>query len=132
MATDLNSKELRRFGLVTGGIVAALFGVALPWLFGHTLPLWPWVVGGVLGSWALAHPLSLAPVHRAWMALGHALGWVNSRIILGLAFYAIVLPTGVVMRLFGHDPLARTFDQKSQSYRMPSANQPKNHFERPF
>jgi uncharacterized membrane protein len=132
MAEELQTKELRRFGIVTGAIVAGLFGITTPWLFGHAFPVWPWAVGGALVAWALVHPASLRQVYRAWMALGHALGWVNSRIVLGLAFYVIVLPTGFVMRLFGHDPLARSFDKKSRSYRTPSTNQAKNHFERPF
>ena len=41
------------------------------------------------------------------MALGHALGWVNSHIILGLVFIFVLQPIAYFMRLTGYDPLRR-------------------------
>jgi len=37
------------------------------------------------------------------VALGHVLGWINARIILGIVFFVVVMPIGLVMRLFGKD-----------------------------
>lgn len=132
MNVELKHTELRSFGVVTGAITAILFGVVLPWLLGHAFPWWPWVVGGVLVLSALVFPAGLRPVYRIWMTFGHALGWINTRIILGFAYYAIVLPISVVMRLTGRDTMARGFEKESPSYRTPSTDLPKNHFERPF
>lgn len=132
MSADLHLKELRRFGLTVGIVIAGLFGAVLPYLFGHTLRLWPWIIGGVLAAWALIHPASLKPVHRGWMTVGHALGWINSRIILGIAFLVIILPTAIVLRLARRDPLARSLEKTRRTYRVPSSNPPKKHFERPF
>ncbi|MGH8602955.1 MAG: SxtJ family membrane protein, partial [Gammaproteobacteria bacterium] len=87
-----STDELRRFGLITAAIVALLFGVVLPWLFDHALRLWPWIVAGVLSGWALVWPRTLFPIYRAWMAIGQVLGWINSRIILGLMFYVMIMP----------------------------------------
>ena len=50
------------------------------------------------------------------MKLGIALGWVNSRIILGLVFIIVLLPISFVMRLIGHDPL-RTKQKGEKTYR---------------
>ncbi len=61
---ELDRKGLREFGLVTGTIVAVLFGLFFPWLLERAFPLWPWVVFGVLGAWALVAPLSLRPLYR--------------------------------------------------------------------
>lgn len=127
-----DTRELRRFGLSTGFIVALLFGVVLPWLFDHSFRLWPWMVGGVLSGWALVWPQSLLPVYRAWMAVGQVLGRVNSRIILGLMYYVMIVPLGCLMRLFGRDPMRRGFDMKAVSYRVQSKNQSKDHLEKPF
>ena len=82
MNVELKHTELRSFGVVTGAIMAILFGVVLPWLLGHAFPWWPWVVGGVLVLSALVFPAGLRPVYRIWMTFGHALGWINTRIIL--------------------------------------------------
>lgn len=124
--------ELRRFGLVTAAIVAALFGISLPWLFDRAFPWWPWIVAGLLVSAAFLGPRSLGPVYRSWMAIGHLLGWINTRVLLGLLFYAVLVPTGLAMRAFGHDPMRRKLDADAHSYRVLSTEQADNHFERPF
>lgn len=130
--TTPDKRELRQFGFTIGVIVAVLFGGILPWLFDRAFPLWPWIVAGGLLAWALLLPKTLSPLYRAWMAIGHVLGWINTRIILGLIFYAMILPIGLIMRMFGRDPMRRRFDKSASSYRIQSINQPKEHLERPF
>lgn len=125
-------KQLREFGLVTGAIVVGLFGLLLPWLFDRALPVWPWVVAAVLWVWALLLPASLAPVYRGWLAFGHVLGWINTRIILGIMFYLLFLPVGLVIRLLGKDPMARKIDKSTETYRVTHARPKKDHVERPY
>ena len=84
---ELDRKGLREFGLVTGAIVAGLFGLFFPWLLETGLPAWPWAVGGGLGLWALVAPASLRPVYRTWMRLGLALSRITTPLILGVVFY---------------------------------------------
>ena len=127
-----DAKELRSFGFITGGLTPVFFGLLLPWLFEHDFPKWPWIVGGVLIVWALVLPMSLKPVYRIWMTIGLCLGWVNTRIILSIMFYLIILPTGVIMRLFGKDPMARSMIREQKSYRVTSTVPDKNHVERPY
>jgi hypothetical protein len=127
-----DSRELRRFGLTTSALIAILFGLVLPWLFHRPYPSWPWIVAVILSGWALLLPASLGPVYRLWMAIGHGLGWINSRIILGIMFYVLILPIGFILRLLGKDPMQRRFDQQAKSYRVPSKTPPKDHVERPF
>jgi hypothetical protein len=130
--SQASRKELREFGLVTGAIAAVLFGLLLPWLFDHRFPLWPWIVAGVLWAWGLALPTSLRPVYRGWLAIGHVLGWLNTRIILAVMFYALFLPVGIVMRLLGKDPMARRFEQSKTTYRVTHAHPKDDHVERPY
>ena len=80
----------------------------------------------------LVAPQVLKPVFRAWTALGWVLGWINSRIIMSVVFYVIVTPTGVIMRLFGSDPMGRKFDPSCASYRVPSRQVPTQSMDRPF
>jgi hypothetical protein len=130
--TTPDKRELRQFGFTIGVIVAVLFGGVLPWLFDRAFPLWPWIVAGVFLGWALILPKTLYPLYRAWIAIGHVLGWINTRIILGLIFYAMILPIGLIMRVFGRDPMRRRFNKSASSYRVQSTNQPKENLERPF
>lgn len=125
-------QELRKFGLVTGAIVVVLFGLLLPWIFSFSLPLWPWIFCGISCAWGLAHPGSLFPVYRVWLKFGHILGWINTRIILGIMFYIVFFPAGIIMRLFGKDPMARKLDNNATSYRKISDPLERNHIERPY
>ena len=127
-----DKSELRKFGYITGGIAAVLFGIVLPWLFGHGYPMWPWIIAGILWVWATIAPSTLMPVYKGWMAIGHVLGWINTRIILGIIFYLMFLPVGMVMRLFGKDPMARKIDNSISSYRVVHAIPRKNHVEKPY
>ena len=66
------------------------------------------------------------------MRFGHALGWLNTRIILGLMFYTVFLVVAVIMKLLGKDPLSRKLDETLNSYRVPSEVRERNHMEKPF
>ena len=129
---ELDAAGLRRFALVTGAIVVALFGLGLPWLLDAALPVWPWVVAGVLAAWGVAAPATLGPVYRGWMRFGLLMNRIVSPLVLGLVFYLIITPVGVVMRLFGRDPLSRRLDPGAVSYRVQSRKPDRTSMERPF
>lgn len=100
-------KTLREFGLLLGIVFPVVFGWLLPSLKGHALPLWPFVIGVPALVLSLVVPRALVWPYRAWMALGHALGWVNGHLILGAVFVLVLQPIALLMRLSGHDPLQR-------------------------
>jgi len=130
---ELDAKGLRKFGLTTGAIVAVLFGALIPWAFGLHYPKWPWVLAGVLGLWALAAPATLNPVYRGWMRFGLLINAVMSRVVLGILFYLVILPTALLMRLAGKDPMRRRFEPDAPSYRQPpSRTLQSKHMENPF
>ena len=54
--------------------------------------------------------------YQYWMRLGHALGWINSRIILGLVFLLVLQPISIFMRILGYDPLKLKW-LKNKTYR---------------
>ena len=127
-----NKTEMRKFGLMMGAVIAILFGLLLPWLFAHAYPVWPWIIAGIFWLAAAVMPASLKPVHSGWLRFGHALGWINTRIILGLMFYTVFLFVSLIMRLVGKDPMSRTFDKNLNSYRVPSQVRERDHLEKPF
>ena len=118
-----DTKQLRSFGLIVGGIFA-LIGVWTAVWRGQPPRQWSLILGGTLIMLALAWPQSLAQVYRFWMAVGEALGWINTRIILGVLFYALFTPLGLLMRLRGKDPMRRTMSPEVESYRV--ARQPRS------
>ena len=131
--TAVSGPELRQFGLLFGAILVLLFGLLLPFLIGYNFPLWPWAVALIFAVLALLAPTALTPFYRAWMRFGLIAGFINTRIIMFVLYYALFVPTGLVMKLFGRDALARTRGGKNtDSYRVASAVRPNEHFERPY
>jgi hypothetical protein len=129
----LDDRGLRKFGLTTGLIIVVLFAIFFPWVFeAKSIPLWPWIIAALLWGPALLRPGLLKHVYLIWMKIGHGLGWVNTRIILSLVFYAVVLPLGLLMRLFGKDPMATRHDKSAISYRITSVREPKERLEKPY
>ena len=129
----LDNKGLRKFGFTTGAIIVVLFAAFFPWVFDAArMPMWPWILAGLLWVPALLMPSILRPVYTTWMKIGHGIGWVNTRIILGVLFYTLVLPMGLIMRLFGKDPMTRKLDKTVPSYRKESVSEPKDRLEKPF
>ena len=112
MKDTISKKQLREFGLLIGFGFPILIGWLLPSILRHEFRLWTlWVgiFGLILG---LTAPRLLEYPYKGWMTLGHALGWVNSHIILGLVFIIVLQPIAFIMRLKGYDPLRRR--QKSE------------------
>ena len=130
--TEQNIKELRKFGITTGIIVALLFGLILPWVFSKPIPKWPWAISSVLIVWALIAPGTLNIVYKTWMRIGLTLGWINTKIILGIVFYLVFTPMGILMRIFRKDPMRRKMDAGATSYRRISVKPPKEQMERTY
>ena len=129
---ELDAVGLRKFGLLTGGIIAGLFGALIPWLIAARYPLWPWIIFAVLALLALTFPKALKPVYIVWMKFGLIMSKITTPLILAIVFFVALLPTSLLMRLFRNDPLARRFDADARSYRIVRDDLPKDQIERPF
>lgn len=131
MTTSLRAE--REFGLVVGGVFVLLGGW---WLYRGKfttaadvmLPL-----GVLLILFGLIWPRALALPNRAWMLLAEGLSYVTTRIILGLVFFLVITPIGLVKRLSGWDPLGRR-SARSSSYWKPYSERQRDprHYEKMF
>jgi hypothetical protein len=128
----LDAAGYRKFGLVTAAIIVGLFGLALPWLFDAHYRLWPWILAGIMAALALIVPMALQPIYIVWMKFGNVMGWINTRLILGILFYLIFLPVGIIMRIAGKDPMHRKLEKGVTSYRVTSTAEAKDNVERPY
>ena len=122
MKNHISKKILREFGLLIGFVFPILIGWILPGLGGHPFKLWTLWIGFPSLILAILRPGILLYPYRSWMKLGIILGWLNSRIILGLVFLIVLQPIALIMRLLGHDPL-RTKKTGEKSYREVKTNQ---------
>ena len=128
---NMSTGELRKFGLVTAGMLVLFFDLLIPWIWSVSMPRWPLIAAAVLVSMALLIPAALGPVYKIWMRFAEALGWVNTRIILTLIFFLIFFPFGLIVRAI-NDPMQRKLDKSVDSYRIPSNPTKPENMERPF
>ena len=61
-------------------------------------------------------PALLSPLNKLWLKFGALLHSITSPIILGVMFYLVIMPIGLLMRLAGKDFLRLKFDPASPSY----------------
>jgi hypothetical protein len=127
----IGNKQLRSFGL----IVAAGFAVIALWpaIFrSQTVRAWPLAISVLLSAGALICPALLRPFHYVWMKLGETLGWVNSRILLTVLFYLVVVPIGAIRRMAGKDSMQRKLQPSLTTYKVPRAPRPASHMLRQY
>ena len=123
----------REFGLVVGGVFV-LLGVW--WLYRGKFASAAHVViplGSLLVLLGLIWPRALVLPNRAWMLLAEGLSFVTTRIILGVVFFLVMTPIGIVKRLSGWDPLSRR-GPRSTTYWRPYAERQRNprHYEKMY
>lgn len=124
-------KDLRQFGCIVGGIFSVI-GLWPTVVRDESPRLWSLVLGGTLVLLGLAVPQSLKQIHYGWMKVGHVMGAINTSIILGVIYYGMITPMGVVMRLMGKDSMHRLLVQDATTYRVVRAPRPRNHMRNQF
>ena len=96
----LTPAEGRKFGFT----LAAAFGVltAITWWRGREAA--PIVLGALAAFFLLGGalvPSRLGPVQRGWMGMAHAISKVTTPIFMGVVYFLVITPAGLLRRLFG-------------------------------
>ena len=121
MKRNIDNKILREFGFLISFVFPILIGWILPAFGGHSFRFWTLWISLPALILSLIRPGLLFFPYKAWMKLGHILGWINSRIILGLVFLIVLQPIAILMKFFGHDPL-RIKKSNQKSYKEDKMN----------
>ena len=117
----------RSFGIVMTAAFAVM-SLLNWWHNGHS---WRWT-GGIAVLFlaaALLYPAALKPFNRLWLKFGLLLHKVVNPIVMALVFFGTVLPTGLIMRALGKDPLRLKRQPDANSYwieRHPSGPAPES------
>jgi len=104
----LNSN--RSFGVVFF-IVFLLIGL-YPLLKGNDLRIWSLIISFIFLVLGLINSRILTPLNKSWFKFGLLLGKFISPIIMGIIFFIVVTPIGIIMRLFKQDLLNLKFNKK--------------------
>ena len=123
----------RNFGILVGLVFSALGSW---WLLRGKFPALAQLVlgaGAVLVILGMIFPRALVIPNRLWMKLAEALSFVMTRVILGLVFFLVAMPIGLLRKLFGGDPLNRRAAPMESYWRTYSARQAdRRHYEKMY
>jgi hypothetical protein len=114
LTSEIRCSTERAFGLVFCTVFTLI--AFYPLLAGGEIRLWSLIGAGIFLLLALVIPDVLAPANRLWMKFGELLHRIVSPVALTIVFFVTVLPVGLLMRLFGHDPLRLKIDRSAASY----------------
>ncbi|MCP5082434.1 MAG: hypothetical protein GY948_12130 [Alphaproteobacteria bacterium] len=111
---DLKGPSDRSFG-ITFCVVFALFAGFSLWFGGN---LWPWLAGisAVFGLLGVVWPSVLAPLNKLWFLFGLLLHKIMTPLIMGIMFYGLITPVGLLMRMTGKDPMRLKSHPETKSY----------------
>ena len=118
---QISTKTLKDFGILIGFGFPVIIGLLIPILTGHSFRAWTLLIGITSLLFSCFYPNSLYFPYKLWMKLGHVLGWINSRIILAIVFFLVLLPISIVMKLFGYDPLKQN-KSSAKTYKIDTKN----------
>lgn len=107
----------RNFGLTFAALFAVITVVAF--LFFGRLIGWAAILCLVFLVISLTRPGLLLPLNRLWGQVAYRLSIFNNHLLLGLAFYGLILPVGMIMKLIGRDPMERKMDADADTYLTP-------------
>ena len=105
MKEIISKKQLREFGFLIGFGFPIIIGWIIPLFWGHEFKTWTIFVSIPFLIFTISNPNLLAYPYKYWMIFGEILGWINSKIILGVIFLIILIPISFIMKIFGYDPL---------------------------
>lgn len=131
MTDQQHKKELRSFGLIVGSVFLGIGLWPLVWQ-GAAIRSWAVIIGALLSVLGGVAPGLLHPIHKGWMFIGHVMGWINTRIILGFFFYVILTPMGLIARLMGKDFMHLETGTNADTYRILREPRANTHFTRQF
>ena len=121
MKTNLNTakkkKKLqnsnRNFGILF--FIVFLIYALWPLLNNSQLKLWSLITAIIFLLLGFFIPKLLNPLNITWIKFGELLGRIISPVVMAIIFFAIVAPTGLLMRLMGKD-LLKLKSSKNSSY----------------
>ena len=125
-------RTLRQFSLA-GAVFAAIVGYIVfaragSWMTAGAI----WATGAAVAALGLARPPAVRGVYLCMSYIAAPIGMLVSLIVLGIVYYAVVTPIGVVTGLLGRDPMQRRRDPAAETYWRQRKETPPDRYFRQF
>ena len=102
----MNTKDVKIGSNKSFGIVfAVVFGLIAFWplIKGNDIRIWALIISIIFLVLGLINSKILTPLNRLWFKIGIFLGNFIAPIVMGIIFFLVVTPTGIIMKLLGKD-----------------------------
>jgi hypothetical protein len=110
--TAYSSKDGRRFALTVAAAFALIAAFTL-WRNRDLLAAVTGTIAAILLVAGVTAPARLGPVERGWMRFAGLISRVTTPVFMGIVYFLVLTPAGVIRRTVGHDPLDRPLDNDS-------------------
>ena len=107
---EIKISSNRSFGIVF--FIVFLLIAFYPLLKGNDLRIWSLIISFIFLALGLINSKILTPLNRLWFKFGLLLGRFISPIIMGIIFFVVVTPIGIIMRLLKKDLLNLKYNKK--------------------
>tara|TARA_Y100001958_G_C21206095_1_gene532181 strand:+ start:99 stop:518 length:420 start_codon:yes stop_codon:yes gene_type:complete len=127
--TKIELPSNKKFGYFFSGVLllaSTYFFYIKVFTIGYALA----IISVIFFGTTLFNPNLLLPLNKLWMRLGILLGMIISPIVLGIIFFGILTPYGIIMRIFRRDQLR--LKKNSDNLRWLNKSSEKTNFERQF
>ena len=100
---DIKISSNRSFGIVF--FVVFLLIAIYPLTNGDEIRIWSLIISSIFLILGALNSKILTPFNKLWFKLGIFLGKIVSPLVMGVIFFFVVTPIGLIMRILGKDPL---------------------------
>ena len=103
MQKNIKLPSNRNFGVVF--FIVFLIIALWPLLKQNEIRIWSLIISFIFFVLGLINSKLLTPLNKLWFKFGILLGNIISPIVMGIVFFLVVTPTGLIMKLFRKDPM---------------------------
>ena len=108
--TEIKIGSNKSFGVVF--FIVFLLIAIYPLINNGELRIWSSIIAIIFLIFGLINSKVLTPLNKLWFKFGLLLGKIVSPLIMGIIFFLVVTPTGLIMRIIGKDLLNLKFNKK--------------------
>ena len=103
----------RSFGIVFFAVF--LFIALYPITYSEDIRIWSLIISFIFIILGLLNSKILTPLNKLWFKFGVILGKIISPIIMGIIFFLVVTPIGLIMKVLGKDLLRLKYNKKDNT-----------------
>ena len=115
----MKQKEIKTGSNKSFGIVFFVIFIIIalwPLLKDENIRVWSIIVSITFLTLGLLNSKILTPLNKLWMRLGILFGAIVSPIVMGVVYFGVITPIGLIMKLFGKDVLNLKIDTNKNTY----------------